>query len=154
MPDGVRGEYDSIDRSEIGAAPARTKQPHSDDDDRGLVRKEARDWAVNILTAATLALVVVTIVAVRTVLGFRASLSEIQVEQRETTARACAFYAIDGTYFPSTCFKPEIMDLYARDVIDSLDTDGFQGSNRRAICDRLLEQDVPDEDCILLQAGG
>lgn len=84
---------------------------------------------------------------IRAVNRFTSAADEVVANQHESAVRGCVILAQDSEYLPPSCLDPVLINVYARDLIDSLDRTGYQGVNRRLLCESLRREGVHDSDC-------
>lgn len=107
----------------------------------------AKEWALHIMTAVIAVLVIVLGVLIITVTDLRTEVERVRTDLTDGQVRSCVLLAQNSDYFPPSCLDADVVAIYARDLIDSLDTTGVQGDNRRALCAELERQGVRDTDC-------
>ena len=146
MPDRFRREYDEIPRTEIGVEIAPTPLPVSQPVFVS-VKEFAQKWALNIMTAVILILIPVMVSLIFAVAGLRSEVKAARQDLLDSKVRGCALLAQSSTYFPPSCLDPDVVSIYAHDLIDALDKTGVQGANRRALCRAQEDQGVRDTDC-------
>lgn len=136
MPERVQAEYEAIPRTEM--EPASFHQAAA---------RVIGPWTMRILTVVIIILIVVMCFGIRAVNRFTSAVDEVVANQHESAVRGCVILAQDSEYLPPSCLDPVPINVYARDLIDALDTTGDQGRNRRLLCAALRREGVEDSDC-------
>lgn len=141
MPDRFRQEYDEIPRSALGVQDEPSQVPPPVEPVKVSLRQFAQD------TVVICVLIAVVIWNTLTMQHLDTGVDKNSADLLDSKVRGCTLLAQSEGYFPPSCTDTDVVAIYARDIIDFLQTTGPQGEHRQALCDALDAQGIRDTDC-------